>query len=335
MSNKVVSRILFVLLLGWIAGVSYWFVCKMRNNCESTTDLVDDATDFAEAIEIEKIIANKTFSISDGDLFNLESENNVSFSVGKADLSVPDELTKNFAAIQEYLGNNEGKNLLLTGLYADNEGNSVGEARAQSLSDFFTNNYGIASSRISLASKRVDEFSINEENNRAEGGVEFSFENLVNESAESPIIAEETAPTEIQEEKVIEKVSSSRNVDSRVLRAAKSSKMIYYPPNGFDIEPNITEDLNDYFRNLKKYFDQNPDGVIEISGHSEEGSSPYENKKMSEAKAVAMRSYLMKKYRIKRENLKVRGRGDSELIDYSGTEMAKAKNRRISFKFIK
>lgn len=337
MNNKVVSSILFILLLGWIAGISYWFVCKMRNNCKNPIELTSDETSSEDTIEKEKITTNRDFSINDGDVFNLESSANISFSAGKSDLSVPDSLTKNFAAIQEYLSNNENKNLLLTGAYTENEGNEIGLARANSLSDFFITNYGMEASRISTSTKKVDELSINSLTNRTEGGVEFDFEinktiidesNIVTESSNN--ISEE--PTK---EEATKTFSSTKKVDSRVLIKAKRSQMVYYPPSGFDIEPNITDDLDAYFRNLKKYFGQNPDGIIEISGHSDDGSNSYDNKKISEARARSMRAYLIKKYGLKRENLKIRGRGDSQLVDYSGSDMAKAKNRRITFKFIK
>jgi OOP family OmpA-OmpF porin len=337
MNNKVVSSILFILLLGWIAGVSYWFVCKMRDNCENPIELNSDETLGSDNLVVEKITMNKNFSINDGDVFNLDSSANISFSEGQSNLNVPDSLTKNFAAIQEYLSNNEDKNLKLTGAYTESEGSEVGMARANSLSDFFIANYGMEASRVSTSSKLVDELYINPNNSRTEGGVEFDFEKNVTATGENTdTISEEIlAVEEPVKEEVTKTYSSTQKVDSRILSKAKRSQMVYYPPSGFDIEPNITDDLDSYFRNLKKYFGQNPDGVIEISGHSADGSNSYDNKKINEARARSMRNYLIKKYGISKDNLKIRGRGDSKLVDYSGSDMAKAKNRRITFKFIK
>jgi len=93
--------------------------------------------------------------------------------------------------------------------------------------------------------------------------------------------------------------------------------------------------LDSYFKNLRKYFGQNPDGMIEISGHSSDGSNSYDNRKIGEDRARSMRNYLVKKYGLNRDNFKIRGRGDSQLVDNSDTDIAKARNRRITFKFIK
>jgi outer membrane protein OmpA-like peptidoglycan-associated protein len=79
----------------------------------------------------------------------------------------------------------------------------------------------------------------------------------------------------------------------------------------------------------------NPDILkVEIQGHTDSRGSEEYNKKLSEARAQAVKTYLVEEAGIDEERLTAKGFGEEKLIDESGTEQAMARNRRVEFKIV-
>ena len=79
----------------------------------------------------------------------------------------------------------------------------------------------------------------------------------------------------------------------------------------------------------------NPDILkVEIQGHTDSRGSAEYNKKLSEARAEAVKTYLVEEASIDAERLTAKGYGEEELLDESGTEQAMARNRRVEFKIV-
>jgi outer membrane protein OmpA-like peptidoglycan-associated protein len=77
----------------------------------------------------------------------------------------------------------------------------------------------------------------------------------------------------------------------------------------------------------------NPDILkVEIQGHTDSRGSAEYNKKLSEARAEAVKTYLVEEASIDAERLDAKGYGEEKLLDESGTEQAMARNRRVEFK---
>ncbi|MGM0557878.1 MAG: OmpA family protein [Myxococcota bacterium] len=77
----------------------------------------------------------------------------------------------------------------------------------------------------------------------------------------------------------------------------------------------------------------NPDILkVEIQGHTDSRGSAEYNKKLSEARARAVKSYLVEEANIDADRLDAKGYGEENLLDEAGTDQAMARNRRVEFK---
>jgi outer membrane protein OmpA-like peptidoglycan-associated protein len=76
---------------------------------------------------------------------------------------------------------------------------------------------------------------------------------------------------------------------------------------------------------------ENPDVIVEIQGHTDSRGSKGYNLKLSQARAEAVRNYLIKNHSISPERLIARGYGEERPIASNDTEEGRAKNRRVEF----
>jgi len=77
----------------------------------------------------------------------------------------------------------------------------------------------------------------------------------------------------------------------------------------------------------------NPDVNVEVGGHSDSDGNDVYNMKLSEARASAVRNYLIKKG-VPADRLTARGYGETHPIADNATPEGKAKNRRVELKRI-
>ena len=313
MNKKLLISLLIVLLSGWVAGCAYWYVCKFRKNCktELIKSCISNIYEKITPLELKNSeITKPTFSISDGDLIIYESLSNISFISGTAEIKIPNSIEIGFNKLATYLKNNPNKNLKITGLYSNTDNSdSLGMARANSMINYFEINKGISADRmIASASASEDLYQ------KIIGGLKYEIVSKI-----EPIVVEEV-------------LIATSNIDPSLKRRVKRRKTMYYPLTHFEIDP--TYALEKYFKNLKKYFDQNPEGLVQITGHiAKEGDAlgKYHSKKYAEK----VKKYLISEYEMNPRNFRVKGRGDSRPVASSDTDLGRAKNRRIEFSFIK
>ena len=77
----------------------------------------------------------------------------------------------------------------------------------------------------------------------------------------------------------------------------------------------------------------NCDATIEIAGHTDSYGNPITNQKTSEARAEAVRDYLISSG-VKPERLKAIGYGETKPLYDTGTEEGRRRNRRIEFRVL-
>lgn len=81
---------------------------------------------------------------------------------------------------------------------------------------------------------------------------------------------------------------------------------------------------------LKKYHDLK----IEIGGHTDARGAEAYNQTLSEARAGAVRDYLVSKHGLSRDRFTAKGYGESEPIASNDTAAGMTKNRRVEFKVL-
>ncbi len=81
---------------------------------------------------------------------------------------------------------------------------------------------------------------------------------------------------------------------------------------------------------------QVPDLVVEVGGHTDATGTDAYNVKLSDARAKAVRDYLVSNFpQINAGNLSAKGYGESKPVAPNNTKEGRAKNRRVEFKIIK
>ncbi|MBN2669496.1 MAG: OmpA family protein [Bacteroidales bacterium] len=82
------------------------------------------------------------------------------------------------------------------------------------------------------------------------------------------------------------------------------------------------------------FLNNNPDLVIEISGHTDDVGSESFNQKLSQARAQSVADYLIQ-HGIASSRLKVVGYGELQPISFNNDEEGRKNNRRVEFKVLK
>jgi outer membrane protein OmpA-like peptidoglycan-associated protein len=111
MRNAIVM--LSVLLLIWIAGSSYVYVCRIRKDCCA------DKTAIIDSVAIKKAIADSLQAAAA--LQEIPGMHTLYFDFNKSVCEISPENSSHFELIKKYLAVNSGKKILVTG-HSDNIG---------------------------------------------------------------------------------------------------------------------------------------------------------------------------------------------------------------------
>lgn len=98
----------------------------------------------------------------------------------------------------------------------------------------------------------------------------------------------------------------------------------------------IREDAKMFIQKIAAILDRYRDCVIEFEGHTDSvpihNSRYANNRELSTARAISVYEYIMGKSKLKDENMKVAGYGESRPMASNDTEEGRAKNRRVTIK---
>jgi outer membrane protein OmpA-like peptidoglycan-associated protein len=116
-------------------------------------------------------------------------------------------------------------------------------------------------------------------------------------------------------------------LDSGLIRTSN----ILFETSKADLKPESRRVLDDIGRTLRQW----PSLEIEIGGHTDSRGSEAFNKALSDRRAKAVRDYLVKNFpKIRPNNLRSMGYGESTPIATNDTVAGRAKNRRVEFKVL-
>lgn len=105
---------------------------------------------------------------------------------------------------------------------------------------------------------------------------------------------------------------------------------VYFDTGKSSLKPNSFKALNDLAEILKIKNTM----VVEIQGHTDNVGSEEDNLKLSQARAIEVRKYLIAKG-IQENRISAKGYGSTQPIAYNASDEGKSKNRRTSLKVIK
>ncbi len=107
-------------------------------------------------------------------------------------------------------------------------------------------------------------------------------------------------------------------------------KGLQFDSGSANIKPASVGRVNNLYNAMKEI----PTLEIQIAGHTDNVGKPEENQKLSEARANAVKDYLVKKG-IAANRISAKGFGDTEPVASNTTDKGRAENRRIAVNIIK
>ncbi len=130
---KKVIILFSVLLLVWIAGSSYIYVCKVKKDCCTTKNTDNNATANGEASKdsLQTPVIASEISVPDGYTFF--------FDVNKSTCDITIENTSHFKQIKEYLSAYADKKVTVTG-HSDASGSKITKDKISALRAEFIKN---------------------------------------------------------------------------------------------------------------------------------------------------------------------------------------------------
>lgn len=79
----------------------------------------------------------------------------------------------------------------------------------------------------------------------------------------------------------------------------------------------------------------NPKIKVSISGHTDSDGDDKKNLELSEQRAMAVKTELVRKFDLNEDNIQIFGLGETQPLANNNTEEGKKQNRRVAFKIIK
>lgn len=114
---------------------------------------------------------------------------------------------------------------------------------------------------------------------------------------------------------------------SQMMKGQFSTNEILFTTNSAKIETSSHNILNE----IGNVMQDNPEMMFLIVGHTDSDGSAETNQSLSEKRAAAVRQYLLANFKIKSNNLRTIGKGESDPVTSNNTAEDKAKNRRVEF----
>lgn len=156
--------------------------------------------------------------------------------------------------------------------------------------------------------------------NGANGGIDLFRVRLREPAAEPAVVAAVDAAAEPEPEPALERPKAG---DSFVLRG------VYFDFDRATLRPESEKELEEVVRALKRY----PEIRAEVQGHTDGMGSDAYNDRLSDARAKAVRAYLIE-HGINAARLEARGYGKRVPIATNETDEGRQLNRRVELKIL-
>ncbi len=136
------------------------------------------------------------------------------------------------------------------------------------------------------------------------------------------------APEPVKKPEVVVAKRSDYFGDVAVKKTIRLDK-IFFQPDKYVLLPTSYEELN----KLHGFLTENPTVSIQINGHTDITNLPDYNQVLSENRAKAVKTYLIRKG-ISEKRIKTKGFGETQPVATNETEEGKQQNRRVEFEIL-
>lgn len=280
-------------LIVWMAGSTWWHVCKIKELCSTQAVSVLPA----QPSHISPL------RITDEHALQLESAGNFTFLKSDADAGFS-AVQPEIDSLSKYLLAHPGKKLTITGFYAASETNStpypdLGIARAEFIKKYFIDK-GHPKEQFITSSKLITQTE--QPSDTLHGGIEFAFSKTI------PSSANELATSQ-KYESVFKPLDLYFNTGS--------TRYIQTPDNKLFIEA------------AKKFLAENKEKHLMIRGYTDDVGDELNNQKLSEKRAQDVKRELVKAG-IAVSQLKTEAKGEADPKESNATPEGRGANRRVS-----
>ncbi|MGQ9701623.1 MAG: OmpA family protein [bacterium] len=135
------------------------------------------------------------------------------------------------------------------------------------------------------------------------------------------------------------KLEAGKKLEIEVPLVRKKFKIVlpevYFETAKSEIKPESYPVLDDAAKTIAKILLGNVTTKIEIQGHTDSRGSDSYNLKLSQARAEAVKDYLVTRHNLDAERLMPKGYGETKPVAPNTTPENMAKNRRVEFVIIK
>lgn len=305
-----------VLLIVWMAGSTWWHVCKIKQLCADDapgTTLTAQASAFTLADE-------SRFSVALPGTFNFAKSGAVPNLAG---------FDASLDSIATYLQNNPDRQLTLTGYYMASETNpgsfaNLGIARAEAIKALLVQRGVPAASLLTTGVERAD-LTFNAKGDSVNAGVNGTFAAMmatvpkVDSSLVSTSVTAETVAATPTSEETLAKAEKYESVFKPIDLYFKSGSSDYIR----------TDETKKFFKEAIQYLRKNKDKDLVLTGYTDNDGSEDSNLQLSKKRANSVKQRLLSQG-VASSQLESTGKGEADPKASNDTESGRKANRRVT-----
>ncbi len=316
-----------VLLVLWMAGSTWWHVCKIKQLC------ADDAPSTTVATSSAPV-----FTLSDGARFSVGLPGTFNFAKSG--------VTPNMAgfdapldSIATYLQNNPDRQLTLTGYYSAAETNpssfsNLGIARAEAVKEMLIQRGVPAASLLTAGVEKAD-IAFSAAGDSVIAGVNGSFAAMVITAPAQPDSLASTSAISASAASTSVASASSAGTPVTEEALAKAEKFesvfkpidLYFKTNSSDYIR--TDETKKFFKEAIAYLRKNKDKSLILTGYTDNVGPDAANLALSKKRAGSVKTRLLSQG-VGASQVKVDGKGEADPKASNDTESGRKANRRVT-----
>ncbi|QQS31332.1 MAG: OmpA family protein [Sphingobacteriales bacterium] len=235
-----------------------------------------------------------TFTVKDGSETVVDVPDNFRFRASSDKPEMSKEVQNGLATLGHYAKTHPDRRLKITGSFAPEEKNNtafnnLGIARANALKTQLVA-LGADSSNINIDSK--PDAQLVQNNGSITGGIDFMFQ-----------------------------VTAARKVD-----LTAQSRTLYF--NSGSAELAMTDELRQYFKDVKTLLEQDPKAAVNLTGHTDNVGNQPSNQKLGLKRANEVKQQLVR-IGIHQKRVSTESKGQTNPVQSNETDEGKKANRRV------
>ena len=317
------------LLLFWMAGSTWWHVCKIKHLC------ADDAVSTGIPTDTTLLTTPPgadVFTIADGNRFRLELPGHFSFATSGANANMNtlgvSSIGGSLAPMVKYLKKHPKRTLDVVGYFSPAEVNkttfsNLGLARAEGVKAYLVEQGLSAGSVTTQGVERNLPFTA--KGDSLYGGITFAF--VGTEPTEITGATASTAPNSATLVVMNDPVSEKELAEGQKYTSVFEPIDLYFPLG----EANYikTDETKKFFDEAAKYLATHTDKKLRLTGHTDNSGPEEVNLRLSRDRADDVKTKL-RQVGIKSDQIEVRAKGESEPKADNKTLSGRKANRRVT-----